>query len=74
MSTANLYYPPSPSTRSTRLTIFSSVYSVYSRLLGAPLRGSRSLGFLDFVSLSGSNLCVLCVLLDHRSLGEGGCG
>ena len=30
-----------------------SVYSVYSRLLGAPLRGSRSLGFLDFVSLSG---------------------
>ena len=38
------------------------VYSVYSRLLGAPLRGSRSLGFLDFVSLSGSNLCALCVL------------
>ena len=30
-----------------------SVYSVYSRLLGAPLRGSRSLCFLDFVSLSG---------------------
>ena len=38
--------------------------SVFLRLLGAPLRGSRSLGFLDFVSLSGSNLSAslrLCV-------------
>ena len=24
--------------------------------------------------LHGRNLCALCVLLDHRSLGEGGCG
>ena len=57
------------STRSTRLTIPHSslfVYLVYSRLLGAPLRGSRSLGFLDFVSLSGSILCVLCVLCGRR--------
>ena len=28
----------------------------------------------SFRVFRGSNLCVLCVLLDHRSLGEGGCG
>ena len=30
--------------------------------------------FRVFSVFRGSNLCVPCVLLDHRSLGEGGCG
>ena len=38
------------------------------------LANEREYEFRVFSVFRGSNLCVLCVLLDHRSPGEGGCG